>query len=616
MQTNHAEHLRLLVDALAAVADAVIVVDRDGRPVFANAAATRLVGRTLRSDVPLHGQGPLFGLRRVDGRPVSAEEMPLQRALHGETVVDFVSVLRRPDGGEVCVSATASPVRNEWGVVIGGVLTLRDVSEGVRAAAQLRESEARFRRLAENARDIIYCYRLAPPPGFEYVSPSATAITGFTPEEYYADPQLAFRLVDPEDRPLLERAFAHPETIRGPITVRLRTKSGATVWVEHAIVPVCDPAGEVVAVEAIGRDVTAAKQAEEQLQRLTEELQAIFLALPDLFFRLDVHGTITDYRAGRASDLYVPPETFLGKRMQDVLPPDVGRQVEEAIGAVVRSGAPVVFEYGLPMADGIRYFEARALPLLPGQVVLVVRNITERKREERRREEVARLREEYTHIVSHELRQPLTIIQGQAQLLRMALSHGALTGHEQRSVEAILASSQRMNAMIQDLVDSARIESGQVRLEPQPLDLARFVGKAKDRLAAPADLGRLRVVIPADLPPVRADPDRLERILTNLLTNALKYSPPTSEVTISARQEAKEAVIAVSDRGAGIEAAELPRIFERFYRASGAHKTEGLGLGLYITKGLVEAHGGRIWVESKPGQGSTFSFTLPLAEPG
>jgi signal transduction histidine kinase len=122
------------------------------------------------------------------------------------------------------------------------------------------------------------------------------------------------------------------------------------------------------------------------------------------------------------------------------------------------------------------------------------------------------------------------------------------------------------------------------------------------------------VEAPTSLPLVLADPDRVERILTNLLTNALRYSDPETAVAVRLAEGAGEVIVSVVDRGRGIPSDEIPRLFERYYRGrAGQGERESLGLGLYITKGLVQAHGGRIWVESRVGEGSAFSFTLPIA---
>ncbi len=223
-------------------------------------------------------------------------------------------------------------------------------------------------------------------------------------------------------------------------------------------------------------------------------------------------------------------------------------------------------------------------------------------------------REDLLRAVSHDLRNPLTAVQGQAQVLLRALEQAGLTGRERAAVEAILTGARRMNAMIQDLVDSARLEAGQLKLNPRPVDLPAFVLDLKGRLAEAMDTGRIYLETPPGIPPVRADPDRLERILTNLFSNALKYSSPGSQVRVTLRRENPEVITAVSDCGPGIPPEELPHLFERYRRARAQPQRQGgLGLGLYITRKLVEAHGGRIWAESQVGVGSTFSFSLPLA---
>jgi signal transduction histidine kinase len=152
-------------------------------------------------------------------------------------------------------------------------------------------------------------------------------------------------------------------------------------------------------------------------------------------------------------------------------------------------------------------------------------------------------------------------------------------------------------------------------MDKEPLNLLQFVSEVVEHVGAPADRERIQIETTEWVPPVSADPARLERALMNLLTNALKYSPPDSPVVVRVACGDGEAVISVSDRGPGIPPEELPHLFQRYYRSRSttAKKVGGLGLGLYITRLIAEAHRGRVWVESEPGQGSTFYFALPLA---
>ena len=228
--------------------------------------------------------------------------------------------------------------------------------------------------------------------------------------------------------------------------------------------------------------------------------------------------------------------------------------------------------------------------------------------------EMEERREDLLRTVSHDLRNPLAAIQGQAELLLRALDKAGLTGRERKSTEAIITGAQRMNTMIQDLVDAARLEAGKLALTLQAVDLRMVLHDLLERLSSVLETGRVRLEAPEALPPARADRDRLERILTNLLSNALKYSTPGTPVTATVAQTDGEVVTSISDQGPGIAPEDLPHLFERYYRPRARPSApEGLGLGLYITKGLVEAHGGRIWAESQVGVGSTFSFTLPVA---
>ena len=231
-----------------------------------------------------------------------------------------------------------------------------------------------------------------------------------------------------------------------------------------------------------------------------------------------------------------------------------------------------------------------------------------------RRERTDREREGYAQAISHDLRAPLTVVLAQAQVLQRLPTRVDLV---KRSASVIVNSARRMNSMIQDLVDSARLQAGVVKLNLILLDLGELAAEVAERLVlASADHPRqIEVEAPESLPPVLADSDRVERILTNLLTNAFRYSDPSTKVTVRLVEADGEVITSVIDRGRGIPTDELPHLFERYYRGrAGRGEREGLGLGLFIARELVQAHGGRIWVESRAGEGSTFSFAIPIAD--
>jgi nitrogen-specific signal transduction histidine kinase len=221
--------------------------------------------------------------------------------------------------------------------------------------------------------------------------------------------------------------------------------------------------------------------------------------------------------------------------------------------------------------------------------------------------------EDLLRSVSHDLRNPLQIVLLQGErLLRLANADG--NEKVRHSATAVIAASRQMGSLIRDLVDAARMESGRQRLACQPLDLRTWLPGLLSLSAGAIDPARVHLSLPQDLPLAWADPARLDRVVLNLLGNALRHSPAGAEVRVSAEAQGDEVAVSVQDHGDGIAPEDLPHLFERFYRGK-ASVGDGLGLGLYIVRLLVEAHGGRIRAVSEPGQGSRFTFTLPLALP-
>jgi signal transduction histidine kinase len=216
--------------------------------------------------------------------------------------------------------------------------------------------------------------------------------------------------------------------------------------------------------------------------------------------------------------------------------------------------------------------------------------------------------------VAHELRTPLTTIKGSME----GLIDGVLQPDSETFSE-ILQESERLGRLVDDLQELSRVESGAYTLDKQTVDVTALVTTAIKRLSRPFEAKRIALTpnLAADLPPLHADADRILQVLTNLLNNALQYTPTDGTVTVSAQKNAEFVQFSVSDSGTGLSATDLELVFARFYRVDKSRSRQsggGSGIGLTIARHLVEAHGGRIWVESPGvGQGSTFFFTLPLS---
>lgn len=221
--------------------------------------------------------------------------------------------------------------------------------------------------------------------------------------------------------------------------------------------------------------------------------------------------------------------------------------------------------------------------------------------------------------VSHDLRTPLTAMKAAATSL---LQHDVIWSQEERDGFAVSINRgvDRLNRLVTNLLDLSRIEAGALKLNREPYLLADLVQEAVAQTGPLFSPGQVRLDLQVDgsaLPWVRVDPILIEQVLVNLLENAAKYSLAGSAVTIRATLAAGEAILHVDDHGPGIDPSDLDRVFERFYRVGGQRRVSGVGIGLAVCKGIVEGHGGRIWATSTVGQGSTFSFSVPLdSEPG
>jgi PAS domain S-box-containing protein len=358
----------------------------------------------------------------------------------------------------------------------------------------------------------------------------------------------------------------------------------------------------------------------ETAERVQELFDSVFEGIV-----LHDHGDIVDVNESYARIFGYTREELRGMSIATLTAPESRELVTEN----VRSESPATYEIiglrrdgstvALELCGKRHVLEGRALRLT------AVRDITERKRAERTRvlfeaaQESLRIRDEFMLIISHELKTPITNLKLQTHLaLRELRRHAGRQGATEAEtlkaknyVENIERQVERLAILIEDVVDSARIGIGKLQTTPERMNLTELTRRIVASQAAPFQQVGCTVEVDADEALfIRADPSRIEQVLMNLLTNAMKYGAG-KPVTVSLRPRGPEIVLAVRDHGMGIAKDDQGRIFQRFERAISARSISGLGLGLFICRYLVEAHGGRIEVESEPGQGALFSVILP-----
>jgi two-component system, NtrC family, sensor histidine kinase KinB len=549
---------------------------------------------------------PVLETVKKTGQPFRAEAHPIPLG-------------DQPDHHLTYWESTVAPVFSSDGDFCGYLFTRRDVTGTRTAAEELRQSEASYRAIFDAANDAIFIHEVETGRILD-VNRRAVEMFGFSPAELRS---LSVGGISSGEPPYTQEDALYwlHKAARGRPQLfdwRCKDRHGRLFWVEVNIKRAT--IGGSDRLLAVVRDVSERKRAEEELRTSRERFREIYEKSPIGIELYDPQGRLVHVNPATLQIFGVADLADI-KGFDLFADPNVSDEVKARLrrGEIVRYEAPFDFEKVRELnlyptsRRGLAYLAVVLIPLglddesVTGYLVQV-RDVTQRTIAQQFREESASL-------ITHDLRTPLTIIRGQAQLLQRHLQRGSPVERLWPITEGIIKETATMGAMLQDLADSARLEAGKMRLKKLPVGLASWIRDLLERVKGAFDVGRVELRLPPDLPPVSADPNSLDRIFTNLLSNAFKYSPEGGPVIVAAERVANEARISVADRGLGIPAEDLPHIFERYYRGKGARKSEGLGLGLYITRLLVEANGGRIWVQSEPGQGSTFCFTMPLANP-
>lgn len=225
------------------------------------------------------------------------------------------------------------------------------------------------------------------------------------------------------------------------------------------------------------------------------------------------------------------------------------------------------------------------------------------------------LKSTFISIISHELKTPVALIKGYASTLRREDARWD-PATVQDALSVIEEESDHLTSLIEDLLDASRLQAGGLELHLGEVKLGQLASTLAERFAMQSPRHRFQVHFPDDFPVILADEERLSQVISNLLSNAVKYSLPGTEVEVRGRVEPDQVVVTVSDQGPGIDPQDLPHVFDRFYRAvDAARTTKGAGLGLYLARAVVEAHGGRVWADSEPKHGARISFSIPRAQP-
>jgi len=639
---------RELVDNLN---EGIWSIDKNASTNFVNPRMAEMLGYTVHEMQGKH----LFAF--MDERGIEIAQRNLERRQQGITEQHDFEFLRK-DGERVYTSLETSPIIDAEGNYSGAIAGVQDITERRLAEEALRESE-RHLAIRNRIADIfltvgdeeIYAEVLrvvldvmeSKYGVFGYIDENEALVCpsmtrGIWEQCQIPDKSIIFpretwggiwgrALIEnkslysneglrvPEGHVPVHRALAVPIAYHGQAIGALVVANKGTDYKKEdqrfleAIASHMAPVLHARLREE--RQERTRKRAEESLTQSEANYRTLVESSPDGVISVNAEGYVEACNESIYRLLGYAKEEIIGKRFRHLLA-NPRKEDLEFYYSQVTENVQLEDEFELRHKDG------QAIPVWAkmawlydtegnfARSVVYLRDVAERKK-------VDQLKDEFIGLVSHELRSPLTVIMG---AIHTALSERDRLSREEthQLLQDASLESESLSHLLGNLLELSRAQANRLLLHPEPISIEKVVDNAVEKIRQQFPSHRFVIDVPDRLPPVHADELRVERILYNLLENAAKYSTQTGVIEVFARQENEHLVLSVSDQGIGLSPTDKARIFAAFQRLE-EHKSDkarGAGLGLLVCRRLVEAHGGRIWVESEPGKGSTFFFTLPL----
>jgi PAS domain S-box-containing protein len=573
-------------------ADGIIIVDGEGIVLFANPAAEVLFDRKEEEL-----------LRTLFGFPVSAD------------ATSEIEIVRE---GRKTARAEMHVVKTEWGDQPVYLATLRDITERKEAEETQRESEEELEAIFNDTRIAIAVFDKT--GKILRVNRHLLEAGGYTEEDIVGKRLNLLTMFPPKSMARMLINFAKLITGKKvpPFEVEVYTKKGEQHTTElHG--SLLRKNGKVVGMVGAMRDVTEHRRAEKTLQESEEKYRSLverandgITIIQDRMMKY-INRRLAEIWGGTAWELIDTPFTDY------IDPEELPKVVDHYNRRMKNEDVPPIYETVLRCKDGSKVYVELNAGTIPYQGKLAdlvfVRDITERKQaEEKLKETLADLKrsnkelEQFAYVTSHDLQEPLRMVSSYTQLLERRYKD-KLGADAQEFIAYAVDGANRMQRLIQDLLAYSRVGSrGKI---PQPTDCNVVLGRVRANLKVAIEENKA-LVTNYELPIVMADTTQLVQVFQNLIGNAIKFcSEEPPRIHVSAEKNKKEWIFSVLDNGKGIDPQYHERIFVIFQRLQGKGEYPGTGIGLAICKRIIERHGGRIWVESKPGKGSTFYFTIP-----
>ncbi|MHB8723199.1 MAG: PAS domain S-box protein [Steroidobacteraceae bacterium] len=598
-------YLRGLIESSV---DGLVTVDPDGFITDVNDQLCRMTD---------YRREQLIGspFKRYFTEPDRAD-LGVKRTFAEGIVTNYALVLKTLTGRKATVSFNASVFRNAEGRVQGIFASARDISDQARLQTQLTEQQAYNRSLIEASADALFA--IAPDGTITDVNEEATRFTGYS-RKHLINSRFADYFTESERaRAGVQQTLKDKRVLAYELV--LITRYGRHIAVSFNAGVFTDAAGEPLGILAGARDITAQKELETQLRSQQFYTRSLIESNIDALMTTDPVGIITDVNQQMCALTGRTREELVSAPFKNFFT-DPGR-AEEGIKLVLRENKVTNYELTARNKAGgetvVSYNGATFYDRdnrLQG-VFAAARDVTERKQFEQSIEKASRMKSEFLANMSHELRTPLNGIIGFSEVLADR-KPGPLNPKQEEFLSYILSSSRHLLQLINDVLDLAKVEAGRMEFNPETFGLAQAIEEVCSVAKAIAQKKhiRLRTNIGADLDTITVDQQKFKQIIYNLLSNAVKFTDEGGSIDIAAKRlDSSRFQICVRDTGIGIRPDDLQRLFKEFEQleeGAGRHY-EGTGLGLALTKKIIELQGGSVSVESEPGKGSVFTVVLPL----
>lgn len=501
----------------------------------------------------------------------------------------------------------------------------RDITQRKEMEEALRASEAKLTAVLGSTIAAITCIRIFPDRRweYEYLSPGYETIYSYPAAQFRADQLLwRSRIVKPDLEAIILPVYEDLLTghiANAFIEYRFLHQDNSLHWIAETITAQRDPAIDGWMITTVATDITARKLAEEALRRSEAELRALFAAMTDAVLVVSRAGQFLKVVSSQPPLFGHLTETELvGKTVHDLMPPDLAESCMQLIEQALHTQQKLGTEYSLSYPDRQQWISVNISPLAQNSVLWVAREITERKRAEveilkslAKEKELNELKSRFVSMISHEFRTPLTTIQSATELLEY---YEWSDEERQERFQQIHTAVQHMTQLLEDVLLIGKVEAGKLKYQPELLNLTEFCQKLlSDLQLTTRDRRQIRFASRGTPQMIWIDTKLLRQILTNLLSNARKYSLASGNIGLELDYQTDRVKLQVWDEGIGIPSSDRDRLFEAFYRATNVDVIPGTGLGLAIVKKCVDLHGGQVSFETELGSGTTFTVVLPVS---